>query len=218
MNANKNFYRDIGVDKNQIFDGKEFVFELGASCRLTVSIPGPNINKSCPSSLRGFNFGRNFTPSLGTTRSTLFSYMASGRALGLSLETGVGFAAINPGAELQAVNGGLKIKTEGHRAYVSRPLLSFTRSSQVKTVTLTENVTTGHTSSWGMILKAPEYKAEARLVPRIGIDLGIYDWNHVFAPYNIDDLSVSLGEYKLKTHANTPNRYAFQNIGATRGF
>ena len=86
---------------------------------------------------------------------------------------------------------------------------------------MTEDVPVGSAASFGLSLTNPEYTVEAQLVPRleieIGVDLGVYDWDHTFGPYDIDELAISLGNFKFTPHAGTPNRFNYTNIGSSKG-
>jgi hypothetical protein len=212
VNGDSAFYRATGLPSDKVFDGKEFVFEIGATCKFTASIPGPNINISCPSSLKGFDFGRDFTPQLGSTPLTLFNYTIPGRPLGLALEMYIGYAALNPGVSLTAHSGSLTADVKGYQATPSKNSVTF--STTAASFTVAEKNARGN---WGIQLSDPEYGVNAALVPslqiQVGIDLGVYAWNKKFGPYNIDALGIELGRATFPTHQDTNDTFDMKKIG-----
>ncbi|MCK5903558.1 MAG: hypothetical protein KAG28_10480, partial [Cocleimonas sp.] len=209
LDANTAFYRDAKIAPNQLFRGKEFVLTIGARCKLYASIPGPNISKRCPSALRGLDFSKDFKPQLGGNRPlNILEYTLSGRPLGLSIDSGVGYAAINPGAALQAVSGKIKLTVEGTKAKTSSKKLSFDTRSQRFTVT--EDVNRGQ-GAWGIQLKKPKYKVGVRVVPRleveVGVDLGVYEWVRTFGPYDVDAVAINLGSFTFDRHKGTASSW-----------
>lgn len=208
IRANKNDYKRLGVDDSQLFNGKELVFEIGLTCDLYASIPGPDFSRNCPSSLKGIDFGRNFVPQIGAKAKTLFKKTIPGRPLGIALESGIGYAALNPGVALQAIDGRLEFDVKPYRSRVSVSDVKLTdRNTRFK---VTENVSLGRAASFGFDLVKPNYRVNTRLVPllevQIGIDLGVLGWDHRYGPYELDDLAIELAEFNFSAHAGSPKK------------
>ncbi|HQB38633.1 MAG TPA: hypothetical protein PL053_05100 [Deltaproteobacteria bacterium] len=206
------FYAGTGLPGDKIFKGKEFVFEIGATCKFYASIPGPNISYSCPSSMRGFDFSKDFTPQLGNTPKQLFNFTVAGRPIGLALEMGIGYAALNPGVSLMAHSGRLNLGVEGYQAAPSTTSISV--DNVPRTFTVSERNAAGN---WGVDLYNPQYNVSATLTPslqvQVGIDLGVYEWSKKFGPYNIDALGIELGSVNFPTHSGTRANFEMHNIG-----
>ena len=212
LDGSEQFYREVGVPRGQEFDGKEFVFEIGATCEFYASVPGPNIKMSCPDSIRGFDFGKHFSSQLGSRPVTLFNYTIAGRPLGLALDGGFGYGAMNPGVSLRATNGRLDFDVTGIQAKPFKKTISI--NDRPKEFVIQEQNAHGN---WGVRLSNPRYSVEALLTPtmqvEIGIDLGVYSWTDKFGPYNIDALELSLGTATFDQHTGTNTSIEIKNIG-----
>jgi len=212
VNGNAAFYQATGLSSDKIFKGQEFVFKVGATCDFYGSIPGPDLSYSCPGSLKGFDFGRDFVPQLGSTPTDLFNYTIKGHDVGLELGFRFGYAALNPGVTMTAHSGSLKLGVAGYQAIPSTNAISI--GSTPATFTVSENNASGN---WGIELYNPQYNVSARLVPslavEIGIDLGIYEWSKTFGPYDIDSLGIELGSTTFPTHQGTKSNFEMNNIG-----
>ena len=212
VDGNAAFYQATGLPSDKVFNGKEFVLEIGATCKLYASIPGPNISYNCPSSLRGINLSKDFTPQLGNNPQTLVNFTQPGRPIGLALEAGIGYAALNPGISLSGNSGTLSLGVEGYQAIpsVNRAIISATPA----VFSVTENNAKGN---WGVVMYEPKYEVNATLIPslqvEVGLDLGIYEWSKKFGPYNIDALAVELGRAYFPPHAGARGEYELKNIG-----
>jgi hypothetical protein len=212
VNGDPSFYLSTGLPADKVYNGKEFVFEIGATCTFYASLPGPNITKHCPNNLMGFDFGRDFTPQLGSGSKTLFNYTVQGRPLGLALEWGAGYAALNPGVSLTVHDSTLLLGVVGHQAAASVP--GVVLGTTPKSFTVNEQNAKG---DWGIRFINPEYRVHAALVPslqvEVGVDLDAYEWIHKFGPYNIDALGLELGSVTFPAHYNTKSNFDMKNIG-----
>ena len=216
--ATLEFYQDAGIPKDELFKGNEFVFTVGATCRLYASIPGKDIDLKCPAGLSGLDFSSNFSSQLGRgTSKTLLSYELSGRSVipNLGIDVGIGYAVINPGVVLKAHSGKLKFALSTNRAQTDIKRVVLDESNTYKQFKVSEAVSDGlHT--WGVELKDLVYNVSAKLVPTVsaemGIDLYIATWSHKFGPFELDDLAINLGNHDFTRHSGTPESYVI-NIG-----
>jgi len=219
------FYHNIGVPQDKVFGGKEFVFELGVTCNLYASIPGPNVNVNCPDFLKVFDFGRDkLTAKLGPQREKITNYTMSGRPLGLSLEVGplgnlplgTGYATLNPGVTIYGKEGNLSFDVKGLNARTSTSNIKLEK--QAGSFRVEENNAKG---PWGFEISNPLYNVGIELAPSIqlevGIGLGPFGWNHTFDPMTIDALAIDVGTYPFERHQGTRRSYKMRNVG-TRYF
>jgi len=215
------FYNNIGVPQDKVFKGKEFVFELGVTCNLYASIPGPNVNVNCPDFLKIFDFGRDHLKAqLGSQKEQLANYTMSGRPLGLSLEVGplgnlplgTGYATLNPGVTIYGQNGNLSFDVKGLNANTSTNKIELRK--QAGSFRVEENNAKG---PWGVEISNPRYNVDILLAPsiqlEIGIGLGPFGWNKTFDPMTIDALAIDIGTYPFDRHPGTRRAYQLKNIG-----
>lgn len=211
--SDSTFYQRAEMPSAQIFDGKEFVFELGVTCRLYASIPGDNFNRRCPRSWDVFDFGQHFTPQIGSEKTDLLKHSFSGRALGLALDAGIGYAALNPGVTLTARDGYIDFLPRGIRSSVLYNK-NRVRANPTDKFHVEVNNTVGE---WGAKIKKPSYTFTAGLAPtlevEIGIDLGLYDWNTTFGPYSIDALELTLGSPSFDRHEGSRKEMEIKKVG-----
>lgn len=215
FDADPDDYLEMGVDATQVFGGKELVFEIGATCRLFASIPGEDVSRTCPAKLKGIDFGRNFVPQIGSIPRPLFKRTIPGRPLGIALETGIGYAALNPGIALQAINGRLTFDVLPNRSDIVAKEVNLT--NKVTRFDVSEKIGKGGKSDFGFDLVGPRYQVNTRLVPlieiEIGIDLGIMGWDHTYGPYEIDDLAIELAEFEFTAHEGSPTKLHVPKVG-----
>ena len=212
VDGDADFYRDTGLPDEKVFAGKEFVLELGLTCNLYASIPGPNISLHCPSALSGFDLGQNYPPQLGSTSSEFMKFFLPGRKMGLAIDLGLGYAAFNPGVIAQGDNGVLKLDLLG---LSSTPSLSTVDlQTGTKSITVSENNARG---AWGVAIANPRYSVDVSLKPAVELELGLdliaFSWKKTFPPISIDAVALDLGRQEYEQHEATNGSYRLRDIG-----
>ena len=223
--SNIQFYRRAGVPESEILNGDEFRFVFGAGCSLVMSIPGLDPSTvRCPSRLRRIiDERRNFSPQIGNDRKALVDFNLSGRQLGLAIDGGFGYAAINPGISVLGDNGSIEaeIKPSNARtrpqanAHVTKDAIAF--KNGVKSYLVEERVAVGDVETWGSLISSNQYSVNVNLAPsfrlEMGIDLGVYEWKDTTKPYVFDSLAFDLGRFHFDTHEGVePNRMILSGI------
>ncbi|MFA7399606.1 MAG: hypothetical protein WCZ98_03885 [Sideroxydans sp.] len=210
------FYRDTGLPDEKIFEGKEFVLELGLTCRLYASIPGPNIGVNCPGGLSGFDLGQHYSPQLGTTNADFMEEYWPGRSLGLAIDLGLGYAAFNPGVIVQGDNGTLTLDLVGLSSTPSQASVDLKTAE--KRVTVTENNARG---AWGLGIANPRYSVDLSLKPAVEVELGLdliaFSWVRTFPPISIDAIAIDIGRADFEHHEATNGTYRLRDIGIRPG-
>ncbi|MDC3332618.1 hypothetical protein OAV62_00085 [bacterium] len=213
--SNRAFYQTAGVPRDEIFDGNEFVFQLGASCRFSASIPGPNKGFSCPTAWNSIiDENRNYVAPLGNTRQTLATFVESGRSLGLAYDTGLGYIALNPVLVVKGKDGALDLSfeptTSGDQANARLSNRRLTLGSTEKDITVTTAVGAGRVEDWGAKVRIDNYTMGIDLEPSVeveaGIDLGVYEWTGKAGPYTLDALAIDIGDYEFDVHEGVTAR------------
>ena len=206
------FYAATGLPQDKIFGGKEFVFEVGATCRFLASIPGPNIHFNCPDALKGFDFGQHFAPQLGGTPRDLANFTISGRDKGLAIDFGAVYVAFNPGMTIKGDSGKFSLDVTGLHAAPSTAVLDL--EAGPASFTLTENATT---TNWGFEVTNPRYGLNILIAPSIEVELGAgigpFSWNTKFGPFTIDALAIDLGRFDFTRHERTNSGYRLRDVG-----
>jgi hypothetical protein len=156
------FYAETGLPPEKIF-----LEEFGATCKFLASIPGPNIHLSCPDSLKQ-DFGQHYAPQLGPTERDLFNKTFDGRAMGLSIDFGVLYAAFNPGFTVQGKDGRLSFDVKGYSARPSTPVVNL--ENRKVEFTLTEDNASG---PWGFEINNPRYGVNVLIAPSLELELGV---------------------------------------------
>lgn len=220
---NAAFYRATGLPEDKIFDGKEFVFELGMTCRFYASIPGPNIGAFyCPSDMTFEPFKENsqFSPQLGSTRKDFINFEIEGRPLGLALELGIGYVGFNPGVALGGRDGAFTLDVNGYRSRPDQDTIAFNAFDTDKKINVTEETATVrgiNGGNWGVDFSNPAYKVTATLTPTmsvvVGVGIGPFGWDHRFGPFSVDALSVDIGTGQFERHEGTKGSYEMRTIG-----
>jgi|GEM_PF-6830325 len=207
------FYAATGLPQDKIFEGKEFVFEVGATCRFHASIPGPNITYNCPDALKGFDFGKHFAPQLGGVRRNFANITQSGRELGLAIDFGAAYVAFNPGMTIQGDKGKFSLDVTGLNATPSKPVLDL--EAGPASFTLAENAAAA--TSWGFEVTNPRYGLNVLIAPSIEVELGAgigpFSWNTKFGPFTIDALAIDLGRFDFTRHERTNSGYRLRDVG-----
>lgn len=197
-------YPAVGLPQNKYFDGKEFVLELTAGCDLYVSVPGPNLDKHCPSIDKGWS--RDIDPVIGNESSTIADWWLDGAATGLALSFAIANASLDLGLGADVTKGrvGLSLTGLGGAGFsgiTAGPTLFDSREPR------TFGMTRAAGSSGAKLrLEQPRYGFDIRLRPklrgRIGIDVAIYEHQWIIGPFALDFLAVSQS-FMLGRHDGT---------------
>ena len=218
IDANIDFYKAVGMADYQVFDGNEFVFQIGAICNLYASIPGPNIEIPCnPAINKEINLGSSYAPPLGpNSGGTLFGGTTlNGRDIGLSLESQFGYAALNPGIDVIGSNGFLTLDVKGLSANTDKQsmVMAGNNGSLALNARPTPGVPTDPSilPKYGYSLSNPRYGLTVSVVPTLAVELGVglgpFSWSTVFGPFQISQLKYDFGEFNFPQHSGTIGEY-----------
>jgi len=197
-------YQAVGLPANKTFDGKEFVLEFKASCGLYVSIPGPNIDKKCPSI--NVSYSRDVNPVLGAESSSIGDWWLNGAVTGLAAQLAVASVSLDVGLGADVTKGVIGMRASalpgsgfagwsaGTLAFTQRNPLSFT-------VTRTPGTTNA-----GFRLEDPTYGFDLRVMPKlrakVEVDVAVYEKTWILGPWALGFLSISQS-FQLGHHAGT---------------
>lgn len=217
--SNNQFYQQAGVNMSRVTD-EEFVFKVGASCRLYASIPGPNIAKDCPGSF-DIDHSKHFTPSLGSQSVDLPTFYIPrdlARSIPLGIDLGFTYAILRPGVTFRGHSGVLTFSLAPKMSRFTSNSNSIVLRSAPYRFQVFENVRQG-TSDWGFILKDPKYRFTASVLPKIKAEVGIgvagYNWRHTFGPYALDALEFDLAHFNFERLSGTTGEHMYL-IGTRR--
>ncbi|PHR61083.1 MAG: hypothetical protein COA43_05435 [Robiginitomaculum sp.] len=202
-------YSAVGLPQNKYFDGKEFVLKFSASCKFKASIPGPDINVSCPTINK--DYGRQINPVLGNARTDLAALWIDGAALGLGINVWAGKASIDFGIQANITNGRIGVVAKGFNGTKIRGA----QSSAFKFNSTTPiNFDVKNTSGRAVFeLTNPSYGFDLEILPvarmKLNLDLGVYELNKTLGPYGIDALSLSLASFNLPHHEGTVKSHIY---------
>lgn len=204
-------YQAVGLPANKTFDGKEFVLEFKASCSLYVSIPGPNVDKKCPSIDVGYS--RDINPVIGSESSSIGDWWLNGSVTGLTASVAVASVSLDVGLGADVTNGrvGMRLAALPGSGFtgVTPGALSFTQRSPI-----TFNVTrTPNTAGAGFRLEQPTYGFDIRVMPklraRVNVDVAIYENTWTLGPYALDFLAISRS-FQLTRHDGTVANHDYE--------
>lgn len=222
---NEAFYRDTGLPEDKVFRGKEFVFELGMTCRFYASIPGPNIGPfHCPSGMNFEPFAEvsQFSPQLGTVNKEFINLELTGRNLGLALELGVAYVGFNPGVSIGGNNGTFKLDVTAYRSQVDQSSVVLDHFDLDQTLTVAERASIPNEYGasggyWGVDFSNPAYRVTATLTPTMSVDIGLgigpVSWVFNTGRFSIDELSVDIATGQFERHEGTIGRHEMRQIG-----
>jgi len=197
-------YQAVGLPGNKTFDGKEFVLEFKASCGLYISIPGPNIDKKCPS--LNLSYSRDVNPVLGGESSNIGDSWLDGAMTGLAINLAVASVSLDVGLGADVTNGVIGVRssalTGSSFAGWGAGNLAFTNRNPVG---FTVHRTPG-TATAGFRLDQPSYGFDLRVMPKlrgkIKVDVSVYEKTWTLGPYALGFLSISRN-FQLGHHAGT---------------
>lgn len=202
-------YQAVGLPGNQTFGGKEFVLEFKAGCRLYVSMPGPNIDRSCPSI--DLDYSRDINPVLGTERSQIGDWWLDGSVTGLKVSVAVASASLDVGVGAEVTNGRVGVRALGVNGGTvggGGNLAFTTRSPRRLTVSRAPGV-----AGAALRLDRPTYGFDIRVTPKlrgkIELDIAIYEKTWYLGPWALDVLSISQN-FQLTHHAGTVANHDYE--------
>lgn len=197
-------YQAVGLPANKTFDGKEFVLEFKASCGLYISIPGPNIDKQCPT--LDLSYSRDINPVLGGESSTIGDWWLNGNVTGLALSIPAASVSLDLGLGADVTHGVIGVRASalpgsGFAGWNAGALAFTTRNPLVFTATRTPGTTTA-----GFRLDQPTYGFDIRVMPRlrarVHVDVAVYDKTWTLGPWDLGFLAISRS-FQLSRHDGT---------------
>lgn len=202
--AGRPAYQAVGLPAGKTFDGKEFVLEFKASCSLYVSIPGPNIDKKCPT--LDLDYSRDVNPVLGTDRSNIGEWWLDGAVTGLKVSAAVASASLDVGLAADVTNGKIGVRATALNGAalsgVGNGNLSFSNKSP-RTFSVTR--TPGQTGA-RLRLDRPTYGFDIAITPKlrakVKVDVSILEKTWILGPWALGFLSISKS-FELGHHAGT---------------
>lgn len=196
-------YPAVGLPQNKYFDGKEFVLQFTAGCELYVSIPGPNIDKRCPSIDKSWS--RDIDPVIGSESSAIADWWLDGSMTGLQLNLAAVKATLDVGLGADVTNGKIGVTLTGldGAAFGSGggAVMLDSRAARVFTMTRAADATGAK-----LRLEAPRYAFDLRLRPKlrgkIDLDVSIYEHQWILGPFPLDFLAIAKS-FTLTQHDGT---------------
>jgi hypothetical protein len=204
-------YSAVGLPASKTFDGKEFVLEFKASCGLYVSIPGPDIDKKCPTIDKGWS--RDIDPVIGTDSSQISEWWLDGKVTGLGIDATVAAVTLDLGLGADATNGriGMRVSplTGSSVSGIDNGRVSFSSVDPL----VFQVSRTGSAANAGMRLHDPRYGFDIRLTPKlrakVKVDVAIYENQWILGPYPLDFLSVA-HSFSLTHHTGTVAEHDYE--------
>lgn len=197
-------YQAVGLPANKTFDGKEFVLEFKASCGLYISIPGPNIDKQCPT--LDLSYSRDINPVIGGESSTIGDWWLNGNVTGLALSIPAASVSLDLGLGADVTHGVIGVRASalpgsGFAGWNAGALAFTNRNPLVFTATRTPGTTTA-----GFRLDQPTYGFDIRVMPRlrarVHVDVAVYDKTWTLGPWDLGFLAISRS-FQLSRHDGT---------------
>ncbi len=193
-------YPAVGLPANKTFEGNEFVLEVKAGCSFYASIPGPNVDKKCPSIDKGYS--RDVDPVIGSESSAIHDWWLDGTVTGLSLNLAVVKAQLDLCVGADVTNGKIRMRATGtNGATISMGALAFDNRSAIGF-----DVTSGGQANPGVRLDDPRYGFDLRLRPKlrgkIELDIAAYERQFIIGPYPLDFLAIARS-FELGHHDGT---------------
>ena len=197
-------YQAVGLPASKTFDGKEFVLEFKASCGLYISIPGPNIDKQCPT--LDLSYSRDINPVIGGESSTIGDWWLNGNVTGLALSIPAASVSLDLGLGADVTHGVIGVRASalpgsGFAGWNAGALAFTTRNPLVFTATRTPGTTTA-----GFRLDQPTYGFDIRVMPRlrarVHVDVAVYDKTWTLGPWDLGFLAISRS-FQLSRHDGT---------------
>ncbi|MDO9226361.1 MAG: hypothetical protein Q8M09_11700 [Pseudomonadota bacterium] len=211
FNAGPEYYLAAGLDPTQVFDGNEFVLEVGSSLNYKLYLLGKDRAKGTlpsPSLVQS----RDFTPPLGGTAREIFPTIAIPPELtNTTLELGalrgdltLGFSLRGDGAALSQVS---LLVDDAPREV--RPLPLRDTGGITETLRLHPLAAGVQRQRYGLRIAAPQYQMNLSVVPQlqVGMDIGVGEFRRGIRTDWFDLISHPLGQITLPPHAGTRDAY-----------
>lgn len=213
FDGGSDFYRNIGVRSDQIFDGKEFVLEAKVYYGMKFSAFSKDwihIKKR----EFGFDEGSNFKPPFGNHRESIrlkippevTNTKFGGRYLEGAAEFGIALE----------FTGQTSVDAKWSSNTGSRDFRTYTfKNTQPKSIgTTLPPLRSNHartSNSYSFLIKNPKYSIDAGLTPIIRgvakIDVGVIAKSFSTGWIRLGRFTVNIGSMDFKTHSGTPNNY-----------
>jgi hypothetical protein len=211
-------YPAVGLPESKTYEGHEFLLGVKATCKLHVSIPGPNKTWDCPSIDE--NYDRDIDPVLGSQSSQIKDWWLTGSKTGLKLDFAVAHASLDLGVGADVTNGRVGVRATPLSGATLSGLntnrLYFTNGNKLSFKVNRSN----KTSDTGFKLDDPRYRFDLRLRPKarivVGVDLWVYEKDWTIGPYALDALSFSVS-HELGHHAGTVSSHTYKVFKYTSG-
>lgn len=225
LDADADFYRDVGLSEVDVQQGQEFVANVGAEVHLKVKVLGENlVNVTLPKDFK-VDVGDNYKPPLadcGDGCGPEFWVPASTTRTALSL----GIAGANAQIGFK-IGGEGQIDLDYQTTYDRSPVLSSSGAGDGKKThrlsftdtearnfhtTLKPLANPGH-KLFGYQVSDLLYTWKAELVPGVKGTLWVdcwplNNWNHVIGPFWFPKFAVELGDFEFSPHAGTASSQA----------
>lgn len=186
-------YPAVGLPANKTFEGREFVLEFYAGCNFYASIPGPNVDKSCPTIDK--NYSRDIDPVIGTESSAIHDWWLDGSVTGLGIDLSVVRATIDIGVGADVTNGRVRMRAAGTNGATVSGVTNGTLSFSNRNAFGFDVSRTPGSASAGLRLDQPRYGFDVRLRPKlrgkVDLDVAVYEHQWIIGPYALDFLSIS---------------------------
>lgn len=203
-------YPAVNLPQSKYFDGKEFVLKFHAGCKFKASIPGDDINLSCPTV--GFDKSRDIDPVIGTERARLATLWLNGSVTGLSIQAWAGEASLDFGIESNLTNGRISFNANGFNNTLIDNESTHSFVFQDKN-TQQFKIANKHNNNAAFSLDTPRYGFDLELLPvaraRFNLDLGIKTLNKTLGPYSLDALSLTVGGFSMGHHEGTVSSHIY---------
>jgi len=206
-------YPAVGLPDGDYYEGKEFVFGFGARCEFKASIPGPNVNLSCPSieEIRS----RNMKPVLGSESANIGTVWLRGKVTKLGIEAGLGGAYLDLGVGVDMTGGeiGYRITPHSSRTVRLEERSVWVKSGSEKARTETFGLIPERDGTkWGFRIDRPQYRFDVEVIPQaqilLNLDLGIYEYSDTIGPIRFDSLTISKS-FEVGKYEETKGAYYF---------
>jgi hypothetical protein len=196
-------YQAVGLPANKTFEGKEFVLEFKAGCSLYASLPGPNIDKKCPSVDKGYS--RDVDPVIGSESSAIHDWWLDGTVTGLALNLAVVKATLDVGVGADVTNGRIRMRATGTNGASVSGLNAGALAFSSRDAIGFDVVSSGQANP-GLRLDEPRYGFDLRLRPKfrgkIDLDVAVYENQWIIGPYALDFLAIAQN-FQLDHHDGT---------------
>lgn len=224
FNGDARFYETIGVPREKIFDGKEFVLNASAWYSMKLYAFGVNWIHITPVDI-GFDQGSDFTPPLGASKAQ-FRLEIPARLTGTEFGDEDYFGgSIQFGAAVE-MTGSVDVRAEWRYAGLTNNEreLVFNNSRSVRfPVTLpaaNDNPPRSRSHNYTLLLRSPRYSLSFAFIPSLkgSITVGIPGLSKTFNTgwINLNSYKIDIASHTFGVHSGTPR--VFQQQMGTKNF